>query len=93
MWDLGLYLQATESVVQRYCISGTSDVKCLQDAWRQVPDRLAFYDYLGHNPAKGGLFRTGPMVYGDGIIVGWLGQLQLLQAWHFTSDAKKSRQR
>lgn len=38
-----------------------------------MPDRLAFYDYLGHNPAKGGLFRTGPMVLGDGIVIGWLG--------------------
>lgn len=38
-----------------------------------VPDRLAFYDYIGHNPAKGGLFRSGPMVRGDGIILGWLG--------------------
>jgi photosystem II CP47 chlorophyll apoprotein len=44
-----------------------------QAAWEQVPDRLAFYDYLGHNPAKGGLFRTGPMVLGDGIVIGWLG--------------------
>jgi hypothetical protein len=42
-------------------------------AWNKVPDRLAFYDYLGHNPAKGGLFRTGRMVLGDGIVLGWLG--------------------
>jgi len=39
----------------------------------KVPDKLAFYDYLGHNPAKGGLFRTGPMVRGDGVAIGWLG--------------------
>lgn len=39
----------------------------------KVPDRLAFYDYIGHNPAKGGLFRVGPLVNGDGIAVGWLG--------------------
>jgi photosystem II CP47 chlorophyll apoprotein len=34
---------------------------------------LAFYDYIGNNPAKGGLFRSGPMNNGDGIAIGWLG--------------------
>jgi photosystem II CP47 chlorophyll apoprotein len=34
---------------------------------------LLFYDYIGNNPAKGGLFRTGAMNSGDGIAVGWLG--------------------
>lgn len=43
------------------------------DGWRYVPDRLAFYDYIGHNPAKGGLFRTGAMNSGDGIPNYWLG--------------------
>ncbi|KAJ9535846.1 hypothetical protein OSB04_un000989 [Centaurea solstitialis] len=33
----------------------------------------AFYDYIGNNPAKGGLFRAGSMDNGDGIAVGWLG--------------------
>ncbi|KAI3967597.1 hypothetical protein MKW92_003472 [Papaver armeniacum] len=32
-----------------------------------------FYDYIGNNPAKGGLFRAGSMDNGDGIAVGWLG--------------------
>jgi photosystem II CP47 chlorophyll apoprotein len=32
---------------------------------------LLFYDYIGNNPAKGGLFRTGAMNSGDGIAVGW----------------------
>ena len=59
MWDLGLYLEATETVVQREC-AGNAPARC-QSAWERVPDRLAFYDYLGHNPAKGGLFRTGLM--------------------------------
>jgi photosystem II CP47 chlorophyll apoprotein len=35
-------------------------------------EKLAFYDYIGNNPAKGGLFRTGAMNSGDGIAVGWL---------------------
>lgn len=38
-----------------------------------MPDRLAFYDYIGHNPAKGGLFRPGAQINGDGLVVGWLG--------------------
>ncbi|KAL8112948.1 hypothetical protein AgCh_020317 [Apium graveolens] len=33
----------------------------------------AFYDYIGNNPAKGGLFRAGSMDNGDGIAFGWLG--------------------
>ena len=42
-------------------------------AWAGIPDKLAFYDYIGHNPAKGRLFRVGPMVRGDGLCIGWLG--------------------
>lgn len=66
MWDL-LYLEATETVVQRECARDLPE-RC-KTAWNKVPDRLAFYDYLGHNPAKGGLFWTGPMVLGDGIVL------------------------
>jgi photosystem II CP47 chlorophyll apoprotein len=32
-----------------------------------IPEKLAFYDYVGNSPAKGGLFRVGPMNQGDGI--------------------------
>ncbi|KAL5646087.1 hypothetical protein ACJX0J_001057 [Zea mays] len=39
----------------------------------KIPEKLAFYDYIGNNPAKGGLFRAGSMDNGDGIAVGWLG--------------------
>ena len=38
-----------------------------------MPLSLVFYDYIGHNPAKGGLFRSGAMNSGDGIPIGWLG--------------------
>ena len=24
-------------------------------AWSRIPDKLAFYDYIGNNPAKGGI--------------------------------------
>ena len=40
-----------------------------------IPEKLAFYDYVGNSPAKGGLFRVGPMVNGDGLPTGWLGHI------------------
>jgi len=36
-------------------------------------EKLAFYDYIGNNPAKGGFFRAGSLDHGDGLAVGWLG--------------------
>jgi len=45
----------------------------LAEAWSSIPDKLAFYDYLGNNPAKGGLFRAGPLNKGDGVAKSWLG--------------------
>jgi photosystem II CP47 chlorophyll apoprotein len=45
----------------------------LSEAWSKIPEKPAFYDYIGNNPAKGGLFRAGAMDNGDGIAVGWLG--------------------
>jgi len=42
-------------------------------AWQQVPDKLVLYDYIGCNPSKGGLFRSGPMLKGDGVVQNWLG--------------------
>ncbi|OQU79159.1 hypothetical protein SORBI_3008G102466 [Sorghum bicolor] len=49
-----------------------------QEIYQRVSDGLAkilvaFYDYIGNNQAKGGLFRAGSMDNGDGIAVGWLG--------------------
>ena len=38
-----------------------------------VSDKILVYDYLGSNPSKGGLFRSGPQVKGDGVILNWLG--------------------
>jgi hypothetical protein len=43
-------------------------------AWSRIPDKLAFYDYIGNNPAKGGLFRAGAMDKGDGIAEAWSHQ-------------------
>ena len=43
------------------------------NAWNTLPDKLVLYDYIGSNPAKGGLFRSGPMLKADGLVQNWLG--------------------
>ncbi|KAK8925736.1 Photosystem II CP47 chlorophyll apoprotein [Platanthera zijinensis] len=53
--------------------AGLAENLSLSEAWSKIPEKLAFYDYIGNNPAKGGLFRAGSMDSGDGIAVGWLG--------------------
>jgi photosystem II CP47 chlorophyll apoprotein len=68
-WDQGFFQQEIQKRVQTSVAGGSS----ASDAWSKIPEKLAFYDYIGNNPAKGGLFRTGAMNSGDGIAVGWLG--------------------
>jgi photosystem II CP47 chlorophyll apoprotein len=68
-WDQGFFQQEIQKRVQTSLAEGTS----VSEAWAKIPEKLAFYDYIGNNPAKGGLFRTGAMNSGDGIAVGWLG--------------------
>ncbi|MEC4803128.1 MAG: photosystem II chlorophyll-binding protein CP47 [Jaaginema sp. PMC 1079.18] len=68
-WDQGYYAQEIERRVQASVADGAS----LSDAWAEIPEKLAFYDYVGNSPAKGGLFRVGPMIDGDGIAVAWQG--------------------
>jgi len=68
-WDSGFFQQEIETRVQ----SSLSKGKSLPEAWSEIPEKLAFYDYIGNNPGKGGLFRAGAMNSGDGIAVGWLG--------------------
>ncbi|CAN1132426.1 Photosystem II CP47 reaction center protein [Linum perenne] len=53
--------------------AGLAENQSLSEAWSKIPEKFAFYDYIGNNPAKGGLFRAGSMDNGDGIAVGWLG--------------------
>ena len=45
----------------------------LNKAWEEVPEKLVLYDYIGCNPSKGGLFRSGPILLGDGVVQNWLG--------------------
>jgi photosystem II CP47 chlorophyll apoprotein len=68
-WDSGYFQQE----IQRRVQSSVEDGKTEAEAWKAIPDKLAFYDYVGNSPAKGGLFRTGPMNKGDGIVQGWQG--------------------
>jgi photosystem II CP47 chlorophyll apoprotein len=68
-WDAGYFEQEIERRVRVQTEAGASDSK----AWSSIPDRLAFYDYIGNNPAKGGLFRAGPLNKGDGVAKAWLG--------------------
>ncbi|XFA73760.1 photosystem II chlorophyll-binding protein CP47 [Thermosynechococcaceae cyanobacterium Okahandja] len=68
-WDSGYFQQEINRRVQASLASGAT----AEEAWSAIPEKLAFYDYIGNNPAKGGLFRTGPMNKGDGIAQGWKG--------------------
>ncbi|PZV14239.1 MAG: photosystem II chlorophyll-binding protein CP47 [Leptolyngbya sp.] len=68
-WDGGYFKQEIEKRVQADLAEGAS----LTEAWSAIPEKLAFYDYVGNSPAKGGLFRTGAMDKGDGIAQSWLG--------------------
>jgi len=42
-------------------------------SWSDIPDKLLLYDYIGCNPSKGGLFRSGPQVLSDGVVSNWVG--------------------
>lgn len=68
-WDQGYFRQEMQRRVDLAIADGASP----KEAWESIPEKLAFYDYVGNSPAKGGLFRTGAMDSGDGIAQRWLG--------------------
>lgn len=68
-WDAGKVTAAIKARVQASIADGFTK----EAAWARIPDQLAFYDYIGNNPAKGGLFRAGPLTRGDGVARAWLG--------------------
>ena len=68
-WDQGFFQEEIERRVQNRIADGASP----RQAWDEIPEKLLFYDYIGNNPAKGGLFRAGAMNRGDGLAAGWLG--------------------
>jgi photosystem II CP47 chlorophyll apoprotein len=59
----GIYFQQE---IERQVEASVSEGLSESQAWSRIPDKLAFYDYIGNNPAKG-LFRAGAMDKGDGI--------------------------
>ena len=66
-WDNGYFSQDIERRLK------TGNNIFLNKAWEQVPDKLVLYDYSPHNPCKGGLFRSGPILKGDGVVQNWFG--------------------
>jgi photosystem II CP47 chlorophyll apoprotein len=66
-WDNGYFSLDIEKRVN--LISGVF----LNRAWEEVPEKIVLYDYIGSNPSKGGLFRTGAIFKGDGLVQNWLG--------------------
>jgi photosystem II CP47 chlorophyll apoprotein len=72
-WDNGYFCQDIQHHVKQ--ISSIFSNK----AWEQVPDKLVLYDYIGSNPSKGGLFRSGPILKADGVVQNWLGHTSFSQ--------------
>merc|ERR1712216_1020246 len=70
-WDQSYFKTEINRRVQTAMDQGQSE----SEAYASIPEKLAFYDYVGNSPAKGGLFRVGPMVNGDGLATGWLGHI------------------
>jgi photosystem II CP47 chlorophyll apoprotein len=68
-WDSSYFQEEIQRRAQSAIASGAS----AEEAYAAIPEKLAFYDYVGNSPSKGGLFRVGPMNEGDGIARGWLG--------------------
>ena len=68
-WDNGYF---KNEIKRRVLISRARGLN-LDTAWSRVDKRLLFYDYVGNNPAKGGLFRAGAMNKGEGIPQIWAG--------------------
>jgi Photosystem II protein. len=68
-WDSGYFNQEINRRVNAAMEAGMTR----SEAYNSLPKSLLFYDYVGNSPAKGGLFRAGPMNKGDGIAIEWLG--------------------
>lgn len=63
--------------IERRVQNSLSTGSSLSEAWNKIPEKLAFYDYIGNNPAKGGLFRSGPMNNGDGVAILRIEQIHI----------------
>ncbi|KAH1047936.1 hypothetical protein J1N35_038720 [Gossypium stocksii] len=56
-WDQGYFQQE----IYRRASAGLAKNQSLSEAWSKIPEKLAFYDYIGNNLAKGGLSKAGSM--------------------------------
>lgn len=72
-WDSGYFETAIKKRITSKLRGKKATLSQLNVLWTRTPEKLAFYDYIGNNPAKGGLFRTGSINSGDGIALRWLG--------------------
>ena len=70
-WDSGYFKTEINRRVQAAIDNGATK----EEAYASIPEKLAFYDYVGNSPAKGGLFRVGALVNGDGLPTGWQGHI------------------
>ncbi|WP_320668242.1 photosystem II chlorophyll-binding protein CP47 [Prochlorococcus sp. MIT 1307] len=70
-WDSNYFKTEINRRVEASMADGASKA----EAYAAIPEKLAFYDYVGNSPAKGGLFRPGAMVNGDGVPTGWQGHI------------------
>lgn len=71
MWDSGYF----NLEIEKRSSSLYGSKNNLRNFWLELPDKLCIYDYIGSNPAKGGLFRSGPILKGDGLIKSWIGNI------------------
>ena len=62
-WDSGYF----KTEINRRVQAAIDDGATKEEAYASIPEKLAFYDYVGNSPAKGGLFRVGALVNGDGL--------------------------
>ena len=70
-WDQSYF----KTEINRRVQTAMDDGATQEEAFEAIPEKLAFYDYVGNSPAKGGLFRVGPMVNGDGLATAWVGHI------------------
>ena len=76
-WDNGLFSVNIESQV--------ASVHPSSFRWNSIADRVILYDYIGCNPSKGVLFRSGPLIKGHGVVVNWIRTQKLLNGYSISS--------
>jgi photosystem II CP47 chlorophyll apoprotein len=72
-WDSSYFSQELSRRAKSSSTSSAASAATRVSDWSAISDKLLVYDYIGSNPSKGGLFRSGACIKGDGILVGWLG--------------------